>query len=94
MGRVLPFKPAEPAGTPCRDHFFYFPRKADAEEAARRLRARGWTAKVHPGSSAANWLTFAQQPNPDDDEMEHLYFELQAFAEEWNGDYDGYGSLC
>jgi hypothetical protein len=95
MGRLLQFKPAtERADPSCREHFFYFPKKADAEQAAIRLRARGWMAKVHHGPSAASWLTFAQQPNPDDDEMEHLYFELQAFAEQWNGEYDGYGSWC
>jgi hypothetical protein len=33
-----------------RDHFFFFPEKPKADEAAKRLLAKGWTAKVAPSS--------------------------------------------
>lgn len=103
MGDVRPIRTAEDLA---REHFFYFPAKPDAERAAGRLRDRGWATHVAlgadppqqaktrlAGDTDVNWLLFAQEPAPVGD-MEELWDELTRLAEEFNGWYDGYGSLA
>jgi hypothetical protein len=73
------------------DHFFYFPMNSDAEMAAERLRARGWSTRVELGADDTDWLLWATQPARGDEDMEEVFSELEAFAEKFNGTYDGYG---
>jgi regulator of ribonuclease activity B len=88
MGDVRPIRTREDLA---REHFFYFPVKADAEIVAVRLRDRGWTAQVALGADDVNWLVFAREPDPVRD-MGELWDELVTLAEQFNGEYDGYGS--
>ena len=73
------------------EHFFYFPDKSNADKAAERLRAKNWRVQVTRGVEEENWLVFATQPSPIEDELEKLWYELTHLAEELNGEYDGYG---
>jgi hypothetical protein len=42
------------------DHYFYFAKRADADEAARRLRGRNWTNRAGSrGADQKNWLVLA-----------------------------------
>ncbi len=72
------------------DHYLYFPAHAEAEKAAGRLRERGWRVEVRPAALRADWLALARQPATGDEDMEDIYFELTAFAAEFNGSYDGW----
>lgn len=76
-----------------REHFFYCAVNPEAERLADRLRRRGWTVQVGLGAHDGNWLVFAQEPAPVRD-MEELWDELATLAEEFNGRYDGHGSLA
>ncbi len=89
MGKVRPIRTREDLA---REHFFYFPEKPDAERVAGRLRDRGWAAQVGLGADEVNWLVFAREPDPVRD-MDELWEELTTLAKEFNGCYDGYGSL-
>jgi hypothetical protein len=73
------------------EHFFYFPDKSNADKAAERLRAKSWRVQVTWRVEEENWLVFATQPSPIEDELEKLWFELTRLAEELDGEYDGYG---
>ena len=70
------------------DHYLYFPKRSNAEEAANRLRAKKWLVSVRMGADNKNWLTFAQQPAPFD--LEDSRDELEAMAKELRGEYDGW----
>lgn len=72
------------------DHWFYFQTEPDAMLAAARLRERGWSANVHPGSGGSGWLTLATQPAKGNEDTGKLWEELTAFATALNGIYDGY----
>ena len=73
------------------DHFFYFPMNSDAEMASERLRERGWSITVELAPDDTNWLLWPTQPARGDEDMEDIFSELEAFAEKFNGIYDGYG---
>lgn len=72
------------------DHYLYFPRRSNAEGAAARLRERSWQTRVGPAAIGAEWLVLATQPATGDEDMEDIYFELTAFAAEFEGVYDGW----
>ena len=74
-----------------RDHFFYFPEKSTAEQAAKRLLAKGWTVYVTFSAVTEDWLVQATDPAPSDEEFESQFRELESLAEELGGRYDGYG---
>lgn len=74
------------------DHYFYFPKKSNAEKAAERLRAKGWIVEVRKGSDSENWLTLAKQPAPIEDDIGDIRDELERLAEELGGEYDGWGA--
>lgn len=74
------------------EHFLYFPKKIQAEIAARRLTAKGWTVVVRMGADGENWLALAKQPAPIDRDIEEVREELERLAKELNGEYDGWGA--
>jgi hypothetical protein len=74
-----------------RDHFFYFPEKSNADAAAKRLLAKGWTAQVAPSPDGQEWAVFATQLAPSEEEFEATRQELEKMAEELGGRYDGWG---
>jgi hypothetical protein len=71
------------------DHWFYFPSKADAEQAAERLLKRGWLTKIVE-TGDLDWLLVATQPATGDEDTGPIFEELTAFAVQFNGIYDGY----
>ncbi len=73
------------------EHFFYFPQRLNADKAADRLRAKGWKVQVIRSTVEDNWLVFAVQRSPVEDELEKLWEELTGLAEEFDGNYDGWG---
>jgi hypothetical protein len=73
------------------EHFLYFPLKSNAERVDERLRAKGWRVQVTRGADEQNWLVFATQLSPIEDELEKLWQELTSLAEEFGREYDGYG---
>jgi hypothetical protein len=74
------------------EHFLYFSRRKDANKAAKRLRARPMVVTVRMGADNKNWLVLATGDVPSKEEdMEQLRDDLEALAEELNGEYDGWG---
>jgi Regulator of ribonuclease activity B len=74
------------------EHYLYFPRKSNAEQAAERLRAKGWEVEVKKGADGRNWLASAKQSAPVEDDIEEIRDELERLAEELGGEYDGWGA--
>ena len=74
------------------EHFLYFPKKSQAEKAAQRLKATGWSVAVRMGADGENWLTLAKQPAPIEDDIESVRDELERLADELGGEYDGWGA--
>ncbi len=72
------------------DHYFYFAAQSNAVKAAERLLERGWQTIVRPTAVGPTWLALATQPATGEEEMEDIYFELTAFAVEFDGEYDGW----
>lgn len=74
------------------DHYLYFRKKSNAQEAAQHLRNRGWFVEVKPGADDKSWLVLAKQPAPITEDIGDLRDELERLAEELNGEYDGWGT--
>ena len=74
-----------------RDHFLYFPEKSNADIAAERLRAKGWIVKVSRSAGYEDWLVFATEHWPKEEEFESQRQELERLAEDLGGVYDGWG---
>jgi hypothetical protein len=72
------------------DHYFYFAKRTDADEAARRLRGRNWIVEpVSRGADQKNWLVQARQPGPLK-ELDQVHAELDRLAKDLHGEYDGW----
>lgn len=72
------------------DHYFFFPDRADADRAALRLEERGWTIEsVSLNSEVEKVQLQARQPGPIEN-LSSLQTELDLFADELNGEYDGW----
>lgn len=74
------------------DHYLYFKKQSDAQEAAARLRAKGWFAEARRALGVQLWLTLAKQPAPIEEEIGDVRNELESLAEELHGEYDGWGA--
>jgi hypothetical protein len=74
-----------------RDHFFYFPDRTNADAAAKRLLAKGWTAQVAPSPDGQEWSVFATELAPREEDFEATRLEMENMAEESGGRYDGWG---
>ena len=74
-----------------RDHFLYFPEKSNADAAAKRLLAKGWSVQVTRDVEGQDWLVFATELAPREEEFEATRLELEKMAEELGGRYDGWG---
>jgi len=72
------------------DHFFEFPNMQGADQAAERLRARGWEVMVRKMMDEETWMVQATQPGPIPEDREALYAELAKLAQECGGEYDGW----
>jgi len=72
------------------DHFLYFPSQEAADSAATQLLKRAWSTRVCQAATRDDWLLLATQPATGNEEMEDIYNELCAFAEQFRGHYDGW----
>ena len=72
-------------------HYLYFPKKQSAEEVGRRLRGQGFSVQVGMGAGGKDWLTLAKKAPPKTaEQMDELRDEMQALAEQFDGEYDGW----
>jgi len=73
------------------DHFLYFSKQGNAGQAAERLKSGGWSVEVRMGADQKNWLVLAKQPAPVED-IEQTREQLERLADEFHGEYDGWGA--
>jgi hypothetical protein len=72
------------------DHYFFFSDQADADRAVHRLQERGWTIEsVSLNAEIEKVQLQARQPGPIEN-LNALQTELDLFADELNGEYDGW----
>jgi hypothetical protein len=72
------------------DHYFFFTDQTDADRAVQRLQERGWTIEsVSLNAEVEKIQLQAQQPGPIEN-LSALQTELDLFADELNGEYDGW----
>lgn len=75
------------------DHYFFFSERADAETAAERLQQRGWaTQSLNLDPTIEKWRLQVRQPGcaKGPEELHELQGELDLFADEHRGVYDGW----
>jgi hypothetical protein len=72
------------------DHYFFFSDQSNADQAAERLQERGWTIEsVSLNAELEKVQLQARQPGPIEN-LNTLQTELDLFADELNGEYDGW----
>ena len=72
------------------DHYFFFPERNDADQAAIGLQERGWTVKsLDFNAGQQKWLVQARQIGPIEN-LQELQTELDLFADDHHGEYDGW----
>jgi len=74
------------------DHYLYFPKRHNAEQAADQLRTEGWIVELRMGADGKNWLVLAKQPAPIEESIGDVRDKLEDLAEELGGEYDGWGT--
>ena len=74
------------------EHYFYFPLKRQADEAAKLITEKGLQATVKKSADGESWLTLAtaEPPNKNFD-MEETREEFERLADRLGGEYDGWG---
>jgi len=70
-------------------HFFYFPRKADAEKLGERLSNGGFTVEIQTGADG-NWLLLATTLSEHQEQTEDDFHRMEELAAEFGGEYDGF----
>jgi hypothetical protein len=72
------------------DHYFFFSNQGDADEAAIGLQERGWTVEsVSLDANQQKWLLQVRQLAPIEN-LNELQTELDLFADNHHGEYDGW----
>ena len=72
-------------------HYLYFPEKASAEKAAQWFRGQGMSVEVRLGGDRENWLALVRQKLPEKDaDLDKFRGEMEALAQQLNGEYDGW----
>lgn len=72
------------------DHYFFFPEQEDLNAAAKRLEQRGWTiVSMTLDGTQQKYLLHARQPGRVEN-LQELQTELDLFADEHHGEYDGW----
>ena len=75
------------------DHYFFFSDHDDVEQAANRLQERGWTIEsVSLNAEIQKWQLQVRQAVSiaDPKELRDLQADLDLFADELHGEYDGW----
>ncbi len=74
------------------EHFLYFPRRKEAENAGQHLRRKSFDVSVIRSADQKNWLVLARSPIPaSEEDIEKVREEMEALAERLLGQYDGWG---
>jgi hypothetical protein len=72
------------------DHYFFFSDQADADQASIDLQERGWTVEsVSLDANQQKWLLQVRQIGPVEN-LNELQPELDLFADDHHGEYDGW----
>src|SRR5206468_4941726 len=71
-------------------HYFYFPENSNAQKAAQRLRNRGFSVEVRRGADGKHLLVLASGAPPKTEQTADHRDEMEAIAEELEGEYDGW----
>lgn len=72
------------------DHYFFFSDQADFDTAAKHLEQRGWTVvSTTLDGTEQKYLLHVRQPGRVED-LKELQTELDLFADEHHGEYDGW----
>jgi hypothetical protein len=71
-------------------HFFYFPKKRDANGAKARLIKEGWNAVLKRSADDQNWLVLASRPSGIEAKGGATIRILESLAMEFHGSYDGW----
>lgn len=72
------------------DHYFFFPERNDADQAAVDLQERGWTVEsLSFDPNQQKWLLRARQIGPIEN-LQELQTELDLLADNHRGEYDGW----
>jgi hypothetical protein len=75
------------------DHYFFFADQGDADQAAHHLEERGWTIEsVSLNAEIEKVQVQARQPGPIESpqDLKELQTELDLFADDHHGEYDGW----
>jgi hypothetical protein len=75
------------------DHYFFFPDQGDADQAAQRLQQRGWTIEslsLNAELEKVQLQARQQGPIESPQDLKDLQTELDLFADELHGEYDGW----
>jgi len=70
-------------------HFFYFPRKPDAQKLGERLRNDGFSVEIRTGGDG-NWLLLATTLSDHPEQTEDDFHRMEELAAEFGGEYDGF----
>jgi hypothetical protein len=72
-------------------HYLYFRTQTDAEYAGEQMRDRGYDVEVRKSADGENWLTLAKGARPNTkEETDRLRNEMESFAAQHSGNYDGW----
>src|SRR5438128_2111977 len=72
-------------------HYLYFAEESNAQKAAQRLRDRGFSVEVRRSADGKNSLVLASRTPPKTGEqIADVRAEMEAIAEELEGEYDGW----
>ena len=76
------------------EHFLYFPEREQTEAAVERMSTLGFDAELRdPAPGFNDWLAFGtQRLVVTEDSFAQVRAQLTAIAEEFGGDYDGWGA--
>jgi hypothetical protein len=72
------------------DHYFFFSDQGDADRAAHRLQERGWTIESMSLNAELEKVQLQARQTGPIENLHDLQTELDLFADELHGEYDGW----
>lgn len=71
-------------------HYLYVQDESQANETSATLAEIGFTAECRRAADDLNWLVLAWKERPGEEEMQRDRVLLEAIAEQYSGEYDGW----